>query len=872
MFMLVQALRQIGIQKLNELQKVAIPKVAKGLNVLITAPTGSGKTECAIIPIFNKMLKTKPEGITLLYITPLRALNRDMIRRIEKLAKLLGFTIAVRHGDTSNFERRKQALKPPQILITTPETFQLLFLGKRLREALKNVRFVVIDEIHELAESKRGVQLAVALERLKEITDFQIIGLSATLKNAKEVAEYFGINEVVEWNFKKRYDVSVLSADNEIDVILKILDKHESALIFTNTRQTAEALGLKLKEKADVEVHHSSLSKEVRIEAERRFANKELKALVCTASMELGIDIGHIDVVVQFNSPREVKRLIQRVGRSGHRLDEVSKGFIIASNFDDILESWAIVKRVEDFEIEEVKLYKNCLDVLANQIVAISLEYGQIDLDKCYSIIKRAKPFEDLEFDEFLAICGFLHKEKLVFLDGNILKATRKGRRYFYENISMIPDEKKFKVVDITSGKTIGYLDESFVSSFDAGVFAIKGELWRIVAVDEVVRVEPVKAEGVIPSWVGEEIPVPFEVAQDVGKIRKWIAGLLNVMDKKEIVETLKEMFKTNEKACELVISKIEEQIRKGFTVPSDNHITVEGEGLVVINACFGHKVNETLAKVISLFLPKPVEIEVEPYRIKIKSNTNAKDVARILNKINPDEIEKLVEIALIDTKLLQWKIVEIARRFGYLSKNTDTTRINLKNLVLRLKDTPIYREAINEILHERMDVIKAKEVLRAIQSGVIAVSVYEELSPISTATEFSIGDVVANRDQAILEAFKRRLEEEECYMICLNCGCKIKTKVKFIDKFECIRCKSRLVACINARRRIEEFSKEELFRIANAVMCYKKRAVYALNTFGVGINTAIRILTKPFRSDEEFFKELIEAEKRFVRTRMFWD
>ncbi len=891
---LVEALKEIGIKSLNDLQRVAIPKVAEGRDLLIVAPTGSGKTECAIIPILNKILKNKYEGIALIYITPLRALNRDMLRRFHTLARKLDLSIAVRHGDTAEIERRKQSLKPPQILITTPETFQILFLGRRLRGYLRNVRFVVIDEVHELAESERGVQLAVALERLKELTNFQIVGLSATVKNAEEVARFLGISEVLIWKSKKAYEFYVIKPEKETDLaeklgvneefakeleaIREIVESHKSALIFVNTRQTAEALGLKLKRILDAEVHHGSLSRTARIEAEERFSKGELKALICTSSMELGIDIGHVDVVIQFNSPREVSRLVQRVGRSGHRADETSRGFVIAGNFDDILESWVIVRRAGEGEIEETRMHELSWDVLANQICAIALEYGQIDAEKCYEIVSRAYPFRNLKFEEFVEVCSFLAEDRVISFDGEMIKPTRKTRRYFYENISIIPDERKFKVIDITSGRTVGYLDESFVSSFEGKVFAMKGELWKIVAINDAVRVEPVRKEGVIPSWVGEEIPVPFEVAQEVGRVRGWIAGLIvSGVEEEEIVEILKGKFKTNDEACREVISIIREQILRGFAVPTDCRITVEGNDLVVLNCCFGHRVNETLARILALLLSarrgSSVGVEVDPYRIKL-TPAKAEEVAEILKSIEPNAVEYLAERALIETKLMQWKIVHCARKFGYLSKSADPTKINLKKLVLKLRGTPIYREALREILFEKMDVGRTKEILQKVKAGEIQISVYSELSPISNATRNQLTDLLipSKPTKAILDVFRRRIEEEECILHCLNCGCTVKMKVKLIESLECVRCKSKMVACVNAKRKLEEFSKKELFRIANLVMCYGKKAVYALNTYGVGADTASKILAKPFRSEKDFFAELLEAERRFIRTRRFWD
>ncbi len=828
--MLVQALREIGIEKFNDLQRVAIPKVAEGRNVLITAPTGSGKTECAVIPILNRMLRMDCKGVTFLYVTPLRALNRDMVRRLKFLAERLGFSIAVRHGDTPNSERRLQSLNPPQIMITTPETLQILLLGKRLRSALSNVRFVVIDEVHELADSKRGVQLAVALERLGRIAKFQRIGLSATLSNAKEIAKYFGFEEVLEWNAKKRYEFRVLRG--EVEDIVEILRGCKSALIFTNTRQSAEYLGVKLRNFLEVEVHHSSLSRDVRVNAERRFAEGKLKALICTSSMELGIDVGHVDVVIQFNSPREVRRLIQRVGRSRHRLDEVSKGYIVANNLDDYLESIAIVERAKRGLIEPVVPYDKPLDVLANQILAMLLEGYRIE--EIFDVVKRVKFYEDLTWEEFKEVCDFLEENRLI-LNGRI---TRKGRKHFYSNLSMIPDERKVKVIDVTTRKVIGYLDENFLS-LDHSVFAMKGELWRIVAIDDAVMVERVDGEGVIPSWIGEEIPVPYEVAKEAGRLRK-----------------------------EFKDEVIEETLKRGFAIPDDRTITIEGDGNVVVNACFGHRVNETLSKLLSLFLPKPFEIRSEPYRIWIKGRVDADYVKDVLTNLNVEDVERLLELALIDSKVMQYKFVEVAKRFGCIG---EVERVNVRKLLEKMRDTVVYRETLKELLHERIDIERTVRVLRDIQEGRIRVFTFKELSPISKLGDFGVGDVVGDRERAILKAFRERLEREKCYLLCLNCGCKLKLRVDQIEDTRCIKCRSVMVACVNARRDLNDLSREELYRSANLVMNYGKRAIYALNTLGVGVNTAVKILSKPYRSEDDFFKELMEAEKRFVRTRLFW-
>jgi ATP-dependent Lhr-like helicase len=890
---LEKALKEVGIEQLSDLQISAFNNISSGKDVLIIAPTGSGKTESAVIPILNEMLKReKVNGIFLLYITPLKALNRDMLRRFERLSENLGFSVAVRHGDTLDSERKKQSRKPPQILITTPETFQILFQGRKLREALSNVRYVVIDEVHEMVDSERGVQLSVGLERLRELAEFKIIGLSATIRD--EISGFLSSSaKVIRDEFEKEYRFQVIKpevAENdellskelnvipevsaELRMIKEISEKYRSVLIFVNTRQTAEALGLKLKKMMEVEVHHGSLSREARIDAERRFAEGELKALICTSSMELGIDIGHVDAVIQFNSPREVARLLQRVGRSGHRKERISQGYIIVRTFDDIMESWIISHKALRNEIEKLRIHHESLDTLANQISAIALEYKMIDVRKVYSILKRAYPYRDLEFDKFLKICEFLANGNIIFFDGEVISGRRKTRYYFYENISMIPDEKNYRVVDITTGKTIGLLDESFLSTFSGEVFAMKGELWRVLSVDEVVKVEPIAKEGEIPSWVGEEIPVPFEVAIAVGKLRREIAKLKDWESVKKFIER---RFQTNENAIRTVFDVITRQKEEGYEIPSDTLITIEGsENVAVINCCFGHRVNETIGRIVALLLSarkgRNVGIEIDPYRIKL-SPANCDEVTDILLSIHPDSIPDLAERSLIDTNLLQWKIIHSARKFGYLRKESDMSRINLRKLVIKLKDTPIYEEAVREIFTEKLDIERAKDVIRRIGKSIRIVK-YNSLSPISLESREQAFDLLSPTKpfSAILDMFKKRLENEIAVFHCLNCKYTVRSPVKLIDDLRCPKCGSNFIAVFNARRKIEDFSKKELYRIANLVLSHGRRAVLAMNTHGVGAENASRILSRYFRNDDEFYKELMEAEKRYIRTRGFWD
>ncbi|MDD3071275.1 MAG: DEAD/DEAH box helicase, partial [Methanoculleus horonobensis] len=674
-----------GFTGFSAAQEQAIPRLLAGENLVLVAPTGTGKTESAMLPVFDRLLETVGAGFKALYITPLRSLNRDILNRMEWWCRELGLSVGVRHGDTPQNERRKQALNPPDLLITTPESLQALFMGKRLREHLKNVRYVVIDEIHELADSKRGAQLAVAIERLAEYAgEFQRIGLSATVGNPGDIGRFLcGARpfSLVEVPVASSLDIGVRFAGEDFGAqaraVGKCLDSPGSTLVFVNTRVTAEALGHHLYSRGDVEVHHGSLSRDVRVDAEDRFRKGEVRTLIATSSMELGIDIGHIEHVVQFGSPRQVSRLVQRVGRAGHRLDAVSRGTVLATGFDDLLESLVIARRARANECERIVPPAGAADVLANQVAAIAVEYGEIEVSRVREMIERSNVFTGSGslLDD---VCRQMAEHRLIRLDGTRIVRTGRARRYLIENLSMIHDERKMEIFDIVSRRTVGTLDESFVLGWmhTGAVFITKGQLWRVLEIEGTrITVEPAtKAKGEVPSWEGEQIPVPFPVAREVGALRRTRAfGRYS-----DIPAAIA--------YAERFIGRMDEG---RYPVPSDTLITLENadEG-VVCNVCGGHKANEALARALSVLLSArygtTVGIEVGAYRflLRLPPEVRSLEVQETLAALEPEHLPGILRLALKRTALFKWKLVQVAKKFGAIDADADYERFSIHRLI----------------------------------------------------------------------------------------------------------------------------------------------------------------------------------------------
>lgn len=887
----VQAcIRKRGFTDLSTAQKEAIPLILKGDHILLIAPTGTGKTESAMFPVFNALLSLPAGGgFKALYITPLRSLNRDILARMQWWCSELGLTVGVRHGDTPVGERRRQALSPPDLLITTPETVQALFMGKRLRQHLAHVRFVIIDEIHELAGSKRGAQLAVALERLYVYAgEFQRIGLSATVGNPDDIARFMCGKRpfvIVQVPVAKNLQIDVHyvgdNFQNQTGVLSHMLKREGSTLVFVNTRVTAEALGHALFERGDVEVHHGSLSKEVRIDAEERFKRGEIHTLICTSSMELGIDIGRVDHVIQFGSPREVARLVQRVGRAGHQLNTVSRGTVLATGFDDLLESLVIAKKARANELEDVVAEQNAADVLANQVAAIAVEYGEIERGRIEDILSRTSLFTE-PGALLLEVCNQMEEHRLIRHDGSRIITTARARRYLAGNLSMIHDERKVPVFDIVSRRTVGTLDESFVVGWihTAVVFITKGQLWRVLEIaDGRLMVEPAKkVTGELPSWEGEQIPVPFSVALEAGGIRRT----------RKISE-----YTHDAESVNYAGNFLSEMDKNRSLVPTDQLITLENiDDGVVCNVCAGHKANEALGRVLSVLISArygtTVGLELDAYRIllRLPFDIRAADVRELLLSLDPVHLPGIIRLALKRTALFKWKLVQVAKKFGAIDPDADYEKISINRLLDFFDNTIVQKEAYRELLTGYMDIDTASTLVRQIKEGEISVA----LGPHSL---IGAGGLLSSRDQippptadrAVLTTLRRRLEQDDVLLCCMNCrDWKSRTVVSRIpDHPQCPKCGARLIAALKPyeeesfttvkkpRKTAEERAVEQrLLKNANIVLSSGKKAVIALSARGVGPESASRILAT-LTDGDAFYREILKAERNFIQTHRYW-
>jgi ATP-dependent helicase Lhr and Lhr-like helicase len=873
--------------------------LVRGRNALLVAPTGSGKTEAAVISIFARLASTKDpsiaRGIRMLYVTPLRALNNDIFKRLITYAQAEGLRAEIRHGDTTSYARQKMLESPPDVLITTPETLGIL----------------LVDELHELLGNERGAHLSLSLERLQRISrhpDIMRVALSATVGEPEEAARFLvgeqGKCAIVTDTEARGYDVKIKFVDGNLTLLAqRILDyigeekgEDKSTLVFTNTRDEAEFLGAVLKAKSPsvpVEVHHGSLSKESRETTEGMLRSGEAGIVVCTSSLELGLDIGAVNLVVQVGSPRQATKLIQRIGRSRHKTRSRAVGAVIVNKFDDELESLALLDRVDRHSLETISLHKKPLDVAAHHLTGLAMEESSFQIEHALNLFKKSYAFKDLTKEELDGVAGILEAQGILRFDGEAIK--RRGQRtfdYYFSNLSTIPDIQQFEVHDITTKKIIGRLDQVFVGEYGepGKPFVLKGNSWRIVSVEDdkkILFVEPMFRDlSTIPYWVGELIPIEYETSQIVGSLRRLISA---------------GKFESSRPISGTQVERLQKASKQLAGIADERSVVIEkrkGSSAIVIHACFGTKINQTLATMLSTLLSAKigylVETKSDAYRIILTTSgpLETKHVAEGLRETI--DLPQVLTASIVGTHPLNWKTWYVAKKFGVVDKAAQYDRRAARLIQERYKGTPLYEEILRELFQEKYDITSTTSIMEELRENKLPIRIAEveefsELAkPILEYTS-SFAAMPLTMDKAILDLVKERLGNAKHKLLCMSCG-RYESVVKTNDVKEpiiCPLCRSRLITetfssdldlpkiIVKKKKGLplsedEEKKYRRAWKTSSLIQNFGKRAVVILSGFGVGVDTAARIIRRT-ADEDQFYKNIYLAEKNYVATRGFW-
>ena len=789
-------------------QELGWPKIASGEHTLIQAPTGSGKTLAAFLFGLDRLLEEPGEGTRLVYVSPLKALNYDIERNLRgPLAGLQAdVKVAVRTGDTSQKERAQMLRHPPDLLITTPESL-FLMLTSRARETLTGVRTLILDEVHAVAGTKRGAHLALTVERLERLTGepFQRIGLSATQRPLEEIGKFVSGGraiELVDAGRSKELDLKVVvpledmrepGVNAEItDIlgtggeaptsqsiwpsiyprILELVAQHRSTIVFVNNRRLAERLALRLNEMAENEIaraHHGSLAREQRLEVEELLKRGEIPCLVATSSLELGIDMGAVDLVIQVESPKSVARGLQRVGRAGHDLASVSRGRVFPKFRADLLESAVVVQRMKEGAIEETQIPRNPLDVLAQQVVAIASQ-EDIAVDDLHALVRRAYPFADLsrvQLENVLdMLAGRYPSDEFAELRPRIvwdrtageIRGRSGARRLAVTNAGTIPDRGLFGVHLVDGGGRVGELDEEMVYEARAGqTFMLGASTWRIEEItrDRVLVSPAPGVPGAIPFWKGEGPGRPYELGEAIGKASRELAALGD--DK--ALERLETDYSLDELAARNLLTFIREQEAATGAVPSDRTVVVErfrdeiGDWRVCVLTPFGARVHAPWALAASARLLESHGVNAsvlwsdDGIALHFPDSDAPPPTDQLI--LDPEELDELVMGELAGTALFGSRFRENAARALLIPRRRPGERTPLWQQRLKAQSLlqvarkygsfPVMLETFRECLQDVFDLPALKRLLQGLKTRQIDLVDVESASasPYSTSLLF---------------------------------------------------------------------------------------------------------------------------------------
>ena len=777
-------------------QALGWPAITTGQHTLVQAPTGSGKTLAAFLYGIDKLTPEPGKGLRLLYVSPLKALNYDIERNLRgPLAGLRSeLTVAVRTGDTPQKERQRMLRHPPDILITTPESL-FLMLTSQAREILGGVETLILDEVHAVAGTKRGAHLALSVERLCRLVDepVQRIGLSATQRPLEEIGRFVsGGREIqlADAGRAKQLDLEIVVPLDDMTVpeegsynsvwpsiypkILELVAEHRSTIVFVNNRRLAERLALRLNElhwedgrtgtasnassqatpregaespREIARAHHGSLAREQRIEVEELLKKGEIPCLVATSSLELGIDMGAVDLVIQVESPKSVARGLQRIGRAGHELGAVSKGRIFPKFRADLLEAAVVAKQMREGAIEETVIPRNPLDVLAQQIVAVCAD-EEIEVAELHQLVRRAYPFAELSRVQLENVLDMLAgrypsdefaelRPRIVWdRTGGVVRGRQGARRLAVTNAGTIPDRGLFGVHLVDGGGRVGELDEEMVYEARAGqTFLLGASTWRIEEItrDRVLVSPAPGVPGAVPFWRGEGVGRPYELGAAVGAVSRELAALPVAKAKAK----LRHEHALDDRAAQNLLQFLSEQAAATGAVPSDRTIVVErfrdeiGDWRLCILTPFGARVHAPWGLALAARIRESLGLDANAIwsddGIAIHLPDADAPPPSDLVMIDPEEIEDLVVNEVGESALFGARFRENAARALLIPRRRPDQRTPLWQQRLKAQSLlqvarkypafPVVLETYRECLQDVFDLPSLKRLLQGLRT-----------------------------------------------------------------------------------------------------------------------------------------------------------
>lgn len=830
-------------------QRDAWPAIQQGQNTLIAAPTGSGKTLAAFYVSIDRLVQQALRGelgqtTQIVYVSPLKALSNDIHRNLEQpLEEIsrrledqgypgINISVAVRTGDTSQYERQQMLKHPPHILVTTPESLYLLLTSKGGRHILQTTDTLIVDEIHAMLGDKRGAHLALSVERLEKLTgrSLQRIGLSATQKPIDEVAKYLvGGHQVsggkadcviVDSGHRKPLELSIevpgslLSAlmSNEVweevyERLVELVESHQTTLIFVNTRRLAERLALSLGERLGEDIissHHGSMSKEHRFQAEQKLKSGQLRVLVATASMELGIDIGSVNLVVQFASPKSISAFLQRVGRSGHRVGGVPKGILFPLTRDDLVECSALLDSVRRGELDRLCIPENPLDILSQHIVAEAGAHDQEDeglvLDELFDLFSRAWSYRGLQREEFDRLVqmmgeGFSSRRgrsgALLHLDRiNGCIRPRKGARLTaLTNGGAIPDMFEYQVVLDPEDTIVGSLNEDFaLESLPGDIFTLGHHSWRMLRIDGL-KIRVADAEGqspTIPFWFGEGPGRTQELSESVSRLRKTVRELLDE-SVSTAVDYLNNSIGVSVSAAEQMVQYLKAGSDALEVMPTREAIVMErffdevGDMHLVIHSPFGSRMNRAWGLALRKRFCRSFNFELqaaanEDSIVISLGPVHSFEVKDVYHYLKSASVREVLIQALLDAPMFESRWRWNATRALAIQRNRNGSRVppqfqrmQAEDLIAQvfpdqlacqenltgnreIPDHPLVSQTIHDCLTEAMDIEELEELIKAIESDNLALIARDLREPSPFAQEIINARPYAFLDDAPFE------------------------------------------------------------------------------------------------------------------------